>query len=54
MTAHDFLSRAAYDRGAHWPERVEMAQWWSGHLDTLKTGAQGLAFSRPTAEQLSG
>jgi len=21
--------RAAYHRGAHWNERVEMAQWWS-------------------------
>ena len=36
--------RAAYHRGAHWPERVEMAQWWSDHLDTLKGGAQVLAF----------
>lgn len=31
--------RAAYHRGAHWPERVEMAQWWSDHLDTLREGA---------------
>jgi len=30
--------RAAYHRGAHWPERVEMAQWWSDHLDTLRDG----------------
>jgi integrase len=28
--------RAAYHRGAHWPERVRMAQWWSDHLDTLR------------------
>jgi integrase len=21
--------RAAYHRGAHWAERVEMAQWWA-------------------------
>jgi integrase len=28
--------RAAYHRGAHWNERVEMAQWWSSHLDELK------------------
>ena len=41
--------RAAYHRGAHWPERVEMAQWWSDHLDTLKKCAQVLAFSRPPA-----
>jgi integrase len=29
--------RDAYHRGAHWPERVKMAQWWSDHLDTLRT-----------------
>lgn len=28
--------RAAYHRGAHWNERVEMAQWWSDHLDALR------------------
>ncbi len=27
--------RAAYHRGAHWKERVEMAQWWSDYLDEL-------------------
>jgi len=32
--------RAAYHRGAHWNERVAMAQWWSDHLDTLRSGAQ--------------
>lgn len=37
--------RAAYHRGAHWSERVEMAQWWSDHLDCLTTGAQVLAFA---------
>jgi len=31
--------RAAYHRGAHWAERVKMAQWWSDHLDTLRDGA---------------
>ncbi len=31
--------RAAYHRGAHWDERVKMAQWWSDHLDTLRKGA---------------
>jgi len=39
--------RAAYHRGAHWPERVEMAQWWSDHLDCLTAGAQVLAFAPP-------
>jgi integrase len=36
--------RAAYHRGAHWPERVEMAQWWSDKLDSLRTGADIVAF----------
>jgi integrase len=31
--------RAAYHRGAHWNERVEMAQWWSDYLDQLRKGA---------------
>ncbi len=30
--------RAAYHRGAHWQERVKMAQWWSDYLDTLRPG----------------
>jgi len=30
--------RAAYHRGAHWKERVEMAQWWSDYLDLLRNG----------------
>jgi len=36
--------RAAYHRGAHWQERVEMAQWWSDYLDTLRKRADMLAF----------
>lgn len=32
--------RAAYHRGAHWNERVEMAQWWSDYLDQLRKGAE--------------
>lgn len=32
--------RAAYHRGAHWAERVRMAQWWSDHLDQLKVGGK--------------
>lgn len=28
--------RAAYHRGAHWQERVQMAQWWSDYLDQLR------------------
>jgi len=30
--------RAAYHRGAHWAERVRMAQWWSDYLDQLRVG----------------
>ena len=30
---------AAYPRGAHWNERVEMAQSWSDYLDSLRMGA---------------
>lgn len=36
--------RAAYHRGTHWKERVEMAQWWSDYLDVLKRGADILSF----------
>lgn len=36
--------RAAYHRGTHWKERVEMAQWWSNHLDTLRKGAEVVPF----------
>lgn len=36
--------RAAYHRGAHWKERVEMAQWWSDYLDTLRKGADVVPF----------
>lgn len=40
--------RAAYHRGKHWEERVAMAQWWSDHLDHLRTGAEILPF--PTSQ----
>src|SRR3546814_17196295 len=30
--------RAAYHRGAHWEERVAMAQWWSDYLDERRAG----------------
>ncbi|KPF80499.1 integrase arm-type DNA-binding domain-containing protein [Novosphingobium sp. AAP93] len=36
--------RAAYHRGAHWQERVEMAQWWADYLDALRSGAEVLQF----------
>lgn len=38
--------RAAYHRGAHWKERVEMAQWWSDYLDILRTGAKVISLKR--------
>ena len=41
--------RAAYHRGAHWSERVEMAQWWSDQIDTLRQGAQLLQFPPASA-----
>lgn len=36
--------RAAYHRGAHWKERVAMAQWWSDLLDALRSGVTILPF----------
>ncbi|WP_372916667.1 tyrosine-type recombinase/integrase [Sandarakinorhabdus sp.] len=36
--------RAAYHRGAHWKERVEMAQWWSDYLDQMRKGADIVLF----------
>ncbi len=36
--------RAAYHRGEHWQERVEMAQWWSDYLDHLRQGADVVPF----------
>jgi integrase len=39
-------TRGAYHRGAHWAERVEMAQWWSDYLDRLRDGGQVIALRR--------
>lgn len=39
--------RAAYHRGAYWDERVRMAQWWSDHLDMLRTGGKIIPLKRP-------
>lgn len=36
--------RGAYHRGAHWAERVKMAQWWSDYLDALRKGADVVPF----------
>lgn len=40
--------RAAYHRGAHWRERVAMAQWWSDLLDSFRDGATILPFQQAT------
>jgi integrase len=41
--------RAAYHRGTHWKERVEMAQWWSDHLDQLREGGKLANWPRTAA-----
>ena len=41
---HSDAVRGAYARGQHWQERVAMAQWWSDHLDTLRSGAEIVPF----------
>ncbi len=33
--------RATYNRANYWKSRVEMMQWWSDHLDTLRASAKG-------------
>ncbi len=38
--------RSIYHRGAHWDERVKMAQWWSDYLDQLRDGAEILPFRK--------
>lgn len=40
--------RGAYHRAAYWGERVEMAQWWSDYLDTVRKGAEIVSL-RPRA-----
>jgi integrase len=39
-------TRGTYHRGTHWKERVEMAQWWSDYLDTLRAGAVVVPFGK--------
>ena len=43
--------RAAYHRGAHWQERVQMAQWWSDYLDQLRKGGDIVRF--PSREEVA-
>jgi integrase len=40
--------RAAYHRGPHWAERVEMAQWWGNYLDLLRKSADVIPISLHT------
>lgn len=39
--------RRAYARGTFWKERVEMAQWWADHLDTLREGGNVVKLRQP-------
>ena len=39
--------RAAYHRGAHWQERVAMAQWWSDHIDILRASVSNRCVADP-------
>lgn len=39
--------RRAYARGTFWQERVEMAQWWADHLDTLRAGGKVVKLRLP-------
>jgi integrase len=41
--------RSTYHRGAHWQERVEMAQWWSDYLDSLRKGGDIVSFPERNA-----
>lgn len=43
--------RGIYNRGHYWPERVEMMQWWSDHLDELRGGVTIVDFGAQTGDQ---
>lgn len=36
------VTRRTYMRSAFWGERIQMHQWWSDYLDSLRTGDAGL------------
>ena len=42
--------RRAYNRAAHWPERVAMMQWWADHLDELRGRGEIVALLRSSAD----
>lgn len=41
--------RAAYHRGSHWKERVQMAQWWADYLDDLRKSGDVVSIKRSVA-----
>lgn len=43
--------RAAYHRGSHWDERVDMAAWWADYLDQLRAGAEIISFRPNNANE---
>lgn len=44
--------RFAYSRGNYWTERVQMAQWWSDHIDKLRDGGEVIDFPQKTMDSL--
>lgn len=46
--------RGIYNRGRYWAERVEMHQWWSDFLDTLREGIDVQPAYRSQANQAGG
>lgn len=38
--------RSIYNRSSYWHERVEMVQWWSDYLDSLRARGEVIEFSR--------
>ena len=43
----DTTVRGIYHRGAHWDERLQMAQWWSDYLDRLRSAADTVPIRTP-------
>lgn len=41
--------RGTYNHSPYWPERVEMAQWWSDYLDQLRSGADAVELMEQSA-----
>lgn len=44
--------RRTYNHSPYWAERVEMAQWWSDYLDSLRTGEQAVPIVSPSQARL--